>query len=206
MKVIAVNGSPKTAGNTYTAINAALEELEVNEIQTELLHIADSKITGCIDCGHCSETGECVFGDNQFKEWSDKLYKADGIIFASPVYYASMTGTMKSFLDCLFRQSQGRFRHKVGAAISISRRSGEITTFDQLNKYFLISEMIVAPSYYWNSAHGGLPGEVLEDKEGIATIKNMARNMSWILKMKEATKNNVIPPLPYERTFTNFIR
>lgn len=206
MKVVAVNGSPKKAGNTAIALTAALEELKLNGIDTELLHIGSAKISGCVACGACAKTGECVFGDAQFKEWSNKLYEADGIILGSPVYYASISGTMKCFLDRLFYQSRGKFRHKVGAAVAVARRSGEITTFDELNKYFLISEMLVAPSYYWNSVHGTAPGDVLQDEEGICTIKNMAKNMAWILKMKEATKDTIVPPAPYDRIQTNFIR
>lgn len=206
MKIIAVNGSPKKEGNTATALNIALEELNSHGIETELLHIGNEKITGCMGCGACKKTGRCAFADEKFQEWCNKLYEADGMILGSPVYYANLSGTMKCFLDRLFFSSQGRFRHKVGAALSVARRSGEICTFDALNKYFLISEMLVAPSYYWTSAHGGTPGQITEDKEGVTVIQNMARNMAWILKMKENTKDTLTPPTAVPREHTGFIR
>lgn len=206
MKVIAVNGSPHEKGNTYTALCIAKQELVANGIEVEILQLGNKEIKGCRGCGGCKKTGQCVFADEFFNEACAKLYDADGVIFGSPVYYASMNGTLKSFLDRCYYQSQGRMRHKVGAALAVSRRAGDMTTVDDLQKYFLISEMIIAPSYYWNVLHGATPGEVLEDKEGISVINNMARNMAWLLRMKEATKDNVPEPEQFPREFTNFIR
>lgn len=206
MKVVAVNGSPHEKGNTYTALCIAKQELEAQGIEVEVLQLGKLDFTGCRGCGGCFKTGECVFGDDVFKKSCAKLYEADGIILGSPVYYASMNGSLKCFLDRCFYQSQGRMRHKVAAAIAVSRRAGDMTTFDELLKYFLISEMVIAPSYYWNVIHGGKPGEVLQDKEGVSIIANMARNMSWLLKMKEATKDSVEVPEQYPREWTNFIR
>lgn len=206
MKVVAINGSPNEKGNTYYALNAALEELELEGFETEILQIGKEKIVGCTGCGACKNTNYCVFGDETFKKACKTISEADGILIGSPVYYAGIAGTLKSFLDRFFNANKGDMRHKVGAAIAVSRRGGDMTTFDTINKYFLISEMIVAPSYYWNVIHGAAKGEVLQDAEGISTIKNLARNMAWILKMKEATKDSITPPSQYPRERTNFIR
>lgn len=206
MKVIAVNGSPHEKGNTYTVLCVAKQELEACGIEVEILQLGNRIIPGCRGCGACKKTGQCVFADDFFNEACEKLYAADGVIFGSPVYYAGVNGTLKSFLDRCFYQSKGRMRHKVGAAVAVSRRAGDMTTVDDLQKYFLISEMLIAPSYYWNVVHGAIPGEVLQDKEGISTVCNMARNMAWMIKMKEATQDSVEAPAAYPREFTNFIR
>jgi multimeric flavodoxin WrbA len=206
MKVIAVNGSPHEKGNTYTALCIAKQELEAQGIEVEVLQLGKLEFAGCRGCGACSKTGQCVFADDVFNEMCAKFYEADGVILGSPVYYASMNGTLKCFLDRCFYQSKGRMRHKVAAAIAVSRRAGDMTTLDDLQKYFLISEMVIAPSYYWNVIHGAKPGEVLEDKEGVSVVANMARNMAWLLKMKEATKDTVEVPEKYPREWTNFIR
>lgn len=206
MKVIAVNGSPHEKGNTYTALCIAKQELEAQGIEVEVLQLGKLDFAGCRGCGACSKTGQCVFADDVFNECCAKLYEADGIILGSPVYYASMNGSLKCFLDRCFYQSKGRMRHKVAAAIAVSRRAGDMTTLDDLQKYFLISEMVIAPSYYWNVIHGAKPGEVLGDREGVSVVANMARNMAWLLKMKEATKDTVEVPEKYPREWTNFIR
>lgn len=206
MKVIAVNGSPHEKGNTYTALCIAKQELEAQGMEVEILQIGNREIAGCRGCQACMKTGQCVFADDWFATTCDKLYDADAVILGSPVYYASINGTLKCFLDRCFYQSRGRMRHKVAAAIAVSRRAGDMTTLDDLQKYFLITEMIIAPSYYWNVIHGAKPGEVLEDKEGVSVISNMARNMAWILKMKDATKELVEVPEKYPREWTNFIR
>lgn len=205
MKVIAINGSPKPKGNTYFALKTVCESLEQQQIETEILHIGNLDIKGCIGCGRCRD-GQCHYSDEVLREMVDKIHKADGILLGSPVYYASIAGTMKSFLDRLFYPNQGRMRLKVGASIAVPRRSGGVTTFDQLNNYFLISEMVVAPSYYWNVIHGGAHGEVLKDAEGMSGLKNLANNMAWLLKIKNYSKD--VYPLPdmAERSWTNFIR
>lgn len=206
MKVIAINGSPHEKGNTYTALCVAKQELEANGIEVEIVQLGNKEIMGCRGCGACKKTGQCAFADEFYNETCAKLYAADGVILGSPVYYAGVNGTLKSFLDRCFYQSKGRMRHKVAAALAVSRRGGDMTTVDDLQKYFLISEMIIAPSYYWNVLHGATPGQVLEDKEGISVIANMARNMAWLLKMKESTKDTIPAPEQYPREFTNFIR
>lgn len=206
MKVVAINGSPRQEGNTYLVLKEALAELNRCGIETEMIQLGSMKIDGCVACGACYKAGKCVFGDEDFEKVCNTIYQADGVLIGSPVYYAGIAGTLKSFLDRLYYSSNGKMRHKVGAAIAISRRGGDMTTFDALNKYFLISEMIVAPSYYWNIVHGAKPGEVYEDEEGMSVIKNLSRNMAWILKMKESTKDSVEVPEQYPRKYTNFIR
>lgn len=205
MKVIAINGSPKPKGNTYTALKLVCDELESQGIETEILHVGNMEIKGCIGCGRCKE-GHCVFSDENFRNIVDKVHAADGLLLGSPVYYASIAGTMKSFLDRLFFPNNGRMRLKVGASVAVLRRSGGVTTFDQLNNYFLISEMMIAPSYYWNVIHGGAPGEVMQDDEGVSVMKNLGNNMAWMLKVKEFSKDSLPVPEPIPREWTNFIR
>ncbi len=205
MKVIALNGSPKPKGNTWNTLRTVCDVLNKNDIETEILHVGNMEIRGCIACGRCKE-GYCVHSDEVLKEIVDKIYAADGLILGSPVYYAGISGTFKSFLDRLFYASHGKMRLKVGASIAIPRRSGGMTTFDQLNNFFLISEMLIAPSYYWNVIHGGRPGEVLEDTEGMAVLNNLGQNMTWMLQMREATRDTLPHPAPYPRAWMNFIR
>jgi multimeric flavodoxin WrbA len=180
-------------------------ELEKQNIETEIIHVGNMNLKGCISCNQCNE-GHCRFSDDKLREIVNKVHAADGLLLGSPVYYASIAGTMKCFLDRLFYPNRGRMRLKVGASIAVLRRSGGVTTFDQLNNYFLISEMMIAPSYYWNAIHGGTPGEVLKDEEGICVLNNLANNMAWMLHMKEYSKKVYPEPAPIERSFTNFIR
>ncbi len=205
MKVIALNGSPKPKGNTWHTLHTVCEALQREGIETELLHVGNMDIKGCIACGRCKD-GYCVHSDEKLKAIIDRIYAADALILGSPVYYAGIAGGFKSFLDRLFYASHGRLRLKVGASIAIPRRSGGMTTFNELNHYFLISEMLIVPSYYWNVIHGGAPGEVLSDKEGMSVLNNLAQNMAWMLKLKEATKESLPLPEPYPREWMNFIR
>lgn len=205
MKVIAINGSAKQKGNTYHALNIVCEELEKEGIATNIIHVGNMKLKDCIACNRCKD-GYCVHNDDILMNMIDEIYEADGLLLGSPVYYCGISGTLKNFLDRLFYAQDGRMRHKVSAAISIPRRSGGIPAFDQLNHYFLISEMLITPSNYWNVIHGGSPGEVLKDSEGVSVLKNLARNMSWMIKMKESTKNTIPAPDAYPRSWTNFIR
>ena len=206
MKVIAVNGSPKQEGNTFLALRMAAAELERQGIATEVLHIGHRDIRGCMACNACRKTGRCAYADEAVDEAAQKLYEADGILLGSPVYYAGINGTMKSFLDRVFYASNGRMRHKVGAGVAVVRRSGGMTAFNQLNEYFLISEMLIAPSFYWNVAHGGAPGEVQKDAEAASVLANLGRNMAWMLHMKQQTAQTLPPPTPVARAWMNFIR
>lgn len=205
MKVLAINGSPRLKGNTYHALKLACDELTAQGIETEILQIGGKAIHGCIACEQC-RNGVCALADDAFNEWCEKLYTADGVILGSPVYYSAIAGTMKCFLDRAFYCSRGRMKHKVGASVAVARRSGAMPTFEQLNNYFLISEMVIAPSYYWNAAHGGKPGELLQDVEAVSVIQTMARNMAWLLQMKEYSRDGVPRPEKVKRGWTNFIR
>lgn len=208
MKVIAINGSPKKAGNTYHALKSAVEEFESAGIECEIINVGGENIRGCIACGACgrNKNGKCII-DDKVNEIIPKMAEADGIIISSPVYYASIAGTMKCFLDRAFYVASangGLFRHKVGASVAVARRSGEVATFDHLNHYLTLSEMFVASSSYWNVAHGQTPGQVIMDEEGIQTIQIMAKNMIFLLKAIDSAKKEL--PIKEPKIWTNFIR
>jgi multimeric flavodoxin WrbA len=205
MRIVAINGSPKPKGNTYLALKTVCDELEKADIEVEIIHVGNMNINGCISCGRCKD-GHCVHSDDKMKEIVEKIYATDGLILGSPVYYSAIAGNLKCFLDRLFYASQGRLRLKIGASIAVLRRSGGVATFDQLNHYFLISEMLIAPSFYWNAIHGRTPGEIMEDAEGISVLQNLAQNMAWMLKIKDCTKDTLPVPPPVKREWTNFIR
>ena len=205
MKVLGINGSPSANGNTYLAINAFFDELHKSGIETELVHVGDGGIAGCIGCRGCEKTGECAVPDERFKALSGKLFAADGLFLAAPAYFGSMPGQMKAVLDRLFFQClrTGRVRHKVGASAAILRRSGAYTTIDDLNRFIFAGEMV---SVGRCMIHGNRPGEILQDTEGLSVLRTLARNMAWVLGMKEATKDTVTPPPHEQRPFINFIR
>ena len=205
MKVLLINGSPKKEGNTFIALREVQQALEAEGIETELIHVGHKPIHGCIACNRCKETGKCAF-DDVVNEVAAKFEKADGIVFGSPVYYASPSGTMLSFLDRLFYSSPFDKSMKVGAAVAVARRGGTSATFDVLNKYFTISNMPVAPSQYWNSVHGRMPGEALQDGEGLQTMRQLARNMAFLIKSIQLGKEKYGLPAHEERIATNFIR
>ena len=211
MKVIAINGSPKKAGNTFQALNMVGEELQSNGIEFEVLHVGHKMIHGCLACGKCAinKDEECTIKTDDLNQWIKQIKSADGILIGSPVYYSGIAGTMKCFLDRLFYVSGsngGFFRHKVGAAVVALRRTGGSATFDSLNHYLNYSEMILATANYWNVIHGRAPGEVNDDLEGKQIMRVLGKNMAWLLKMKEATIGTIEPPLPEKKVVTNFIR
>lgn len=208
MHVVAFNGSPKADGNTYHAIKMVTDELEKQDISTEIVHIGNKNIRGCIACGGCAKNlnEKCVIED-EVNDCIQKMKKADGIIIGSPVYYASIAGTMKCFLDRAFftcSANGGLLRHKIGASVVAVRRSGEVTTFDHLNHYFTISEMPIVSSNYWNVIHGRAPGEVLQDEEGTQIMRVLGKNMAWLLKCING--KNAQPPEREQKIYTNFIR
>ena len=173
MKVLIINGSPRLDGNTSYTLNE-MEKVFLEEgIEVEQFQIGSTDIRGCIACGKCHETGKCVF-DDVVNELAEKLTKSDGLVIASPVYYASANGSLISLLDRLFYSNRTDLTMKVGASIVIARRGGLSSTFDQLNKYFTISGMPIVSSCYWNSVHGRLKGEAAEDKEGLYVIRMLA--------------------------------
>lgn len=211
MKVLLVNGSPHKEGCTYTALCHVAEALKEENIDTEIFWIGNKMAGGCIACHKCAESGRCVFNDS-VNDFRAKAYEADGFVFGSPVHYASISGNMKSFMDRLFySEGQGNggkvFYMKPAAAVLSARRAGTTASFDQLNKYYTISQMPIVSSRYWNMVHGTCADEVLEDKEGLYTMRVLGRNMAYMLKCFEAGKKTGIE-LPKEEIpiFTNFVR
>lgn len=208
MKVIAINGSPRGEGNTYHALKLVLEQLEEHDIETEIVHVGNKIIRGCMACGGCAKNKDeqCVINDD-VNTIIQKMKSADGIIIGSPVYYASIAGTMKCFLDRAFYTATangGLFRHKVGASVVVARRSGEVATFDHLNHYFTVGEMFVTPSNYWNVIHGRTPGEVLQDEEGIQIMRVLGKNMAFLLNAVAQNQDSL--PAREEKIVTSFIR
>lgn len=208
MKVIAINGSPKAEGNTYHALKTVADELEKQGISTEILHVGNKNIRGCLACGACyqNKNEKCIIED-EVNEIIQKMKSADGIIIGSPVYYASIAGTMKCFLDRAFyvaNANGGLFRHKAGASVAIARRSGEVAAFDHLNHYFSIAEMFLASSNYWNVIHGRLPGEVIQDEEGVQIMRVLGKNMAFLIKAIAQNSNTL--PEQEAKIMTNFIR
>lgn len=209
MKVLLINGSPKPAGCTYTALSIAAEELNKNEIQTEIFQIGAKPIRGCIGCNACAKSGKgmCTFDDDTVNKAIALCKEADGIIVGSPVHYASASGAITSFMDRLFYAGGANLKYKPGAVVASCRRGGASATLDQLNKYFGISSMPVISSNYWNMVHGNTPEEVLKDEEGVQTMRVLAQNMAWILKAIEAGKNaGIFSPEPEAKIKTNYIR
>ena len=206
MKVLIINGSPKANGNTAYALNQMCEVFADMGIETETIHVGNQLIKGCQGCGACYKIGKCVI-DDVVNETAAKLEEADGMVIGSPVYYASPNGTLLSFLDRLF-YSTGKInkRMKVGASVVCARRGGTTASMDVLNKYFTISEMPVASSTYWNIIHGAKPCEAEQDAEGIRTVRNLAKNMGYMIKAFAAAKDTVELPEPEKKAFTNFIR
>ena len=211
MKVIAINGSPKKEGNTFHALRMVGNELENNGIEFEILHVGHKMIHGCMACGKCAinKDEQCSVKTDDVNQWIQIVKAADGIILGSPVYYAGIAGTMKCFLDRLFYVSGangGLLRQKVAAAVVSLRRTGGSSTFDALNHYLTYGEMILATSSYWNVIHGRTPGEVEQDVEGVQIMRVLGKSMAWILKMKEATKDIIQPPMREIKEAMHFIR
>ncbi len=211
MKVVAINGSPKKEGNTYHALKMVGAQLEESGIEFEIIHIGNKALRGCLACGNCgiNKDEKCTTTGDKLNEWIQSMKNADGIILASPVYYAGIAGTMKCFLDRAFYVSGsngGLFRHKVGAALVAVRRTGGSVTFDSLNHYLTYSEMILATSNYWNVIHGRTPGEAEQDSEGVQIMSVLGNNMAWLLKMREQTKDTLPAPAPVKKVATSFIR
>lgn len=208
MKVLLINGSPKANGCTYTALCEVSKELENEKIQTEIFHVGNKPIVGCIACGSCSRTnsGKCVFNDDSVNVALEKAKDADAFVFGSPVHYAGASGLITSFLDRFFYAGDG-FQYKPGAAIVSCRRGGATAAFEQLNKYFTISNMPIVSSQYWNMVHGNTPEEVKQDLEGMQTMRTLGKNMAWLLKSIQAGKEaGVTLPEKEPRAITNFIR
>ncbi|MBQ8634446.1 MAG: flavodoxin family protein [Lachnospiraceae bacterium] len=205
MKVLLVNGSPKAKGNTALALEEMVKVFEAEGIETEILHVGNKDIRGCVACGSCGKNGKCVF-DDVVNEAAEKFVECDGMVVASPVYYASANATLIAFLDRLFYSTHFDKTMKVGASVTVARRGGCSATFDELNKYFTISGMPVASSQYWNSVHGGAPGEAELDAEGMQTMRTLAGNMSFLMKSIALGKEQFGLPEKERHAWTNFIR
>ncbi len=211
MNVIAINGSPRTEGNTFHALTGVGKQLQEAGINFEILQIGNQAIRGCMACGACANNRDekCSITTDSVNDLIQLMKQADGLILASPVYFAGIAGTLKSFLDRAFMVSGcngGLFRQKVAAAVVAVRRTGGSSTFDSLNHYLTYSEMILATSNYWNITHGRAPGEALQDAEGVQIMEVLGRNMAWLLKMREQSKASLPGPEAVGKVFTSFIR
>lgn len=204
MKVLMINGSPRANGNTVIALNEMENIFKENGIEVETLNIGNKVIRGCVACGTCYKSGQCVF-DDVVNETAPKFEEADGLVIASPVYYASANATLIAFLDRLFYSTKFDKRMKVGASVVVARRGGLSSTFDELNKYFTISGMPVASSQYWNDVHGRKVGEAKEDGEGLQTMRVLARNMTFLMKSIALGKEKYGLPESEQPIYTNFI-
>ena len=206
MKVLLINGSPHKEGCTFTALNEVAKILEKNGIATEILYLGVKPIAGCTACGKCSQLGKC-FIDDKVNEILDRCDEFDGVVIGSPVYYAGPSGQIRAFLDRLFYAGGRRFAGKPGAAVVSCRRGGATAAFDQLNKYFTISSMPIVSSQYWNQVHGAYAEQVLQDEEGMQTMRTLGNNMAWLLKCIQLGKENGITlPEREPPVWTNFVR
>ena len=200
-----INGSPRANGNTNVALEEMAKTFAQEGIETEILHIGNQAIRGCIACGSCAKTGKCVF-DDAVNEAAEKFKECDGLVVGSPVYYASANATLIAFLDRLFYSSHFDKTMKVGAAVVAARRGGLSATFDELNKYFTITGMPVASGQYWNSIHGAAAGEAEQDMEGLQIMRTLAKNMAFLMKSIALGKEQYGLPEKEAPCKTNFIR
>lgn len=205
MKVLLINGSPRVGGNTSIALGEMEKIFQQEGIQVETVQVGNKAIRGCLACLSCMEKGKCVF-DDLVNETAPKFAEADGLVIASPVYYASANGTLISFIDRLFYSTPFDKTMKVGAAVAVARRGGVSATYDELNKYFAISGMPIATGQYWNAVYGREKGEAAQDEEGMQTMRTLARNMVFLMKSIALGKEQYGVPQrePFQRT--NFIR
>ena len=205
MKVLMINGSPKADGNTAAALREMEKVFAAEGVETEIVHVGNQAVRGCIGCGGCAESGRCVF-DDIVNETAPKFEACDGLVVGSPVYYAAANATLTAFLTRLFYSTHFEKRMKVGAAVVAARRGGLSAAFDELNKFFTISGMPVASSQYWNSVHGRTPGEALRDEEGLQTMRTLARNMVFLMRSIALGKEKYGLPEREAPRRTSFIR
>ena len=206
MKVLLINGSPKAKGNTSIALNEMIKVFEAEGVETNLVHVGNKVVRGCVACQKCFELGQCVFKD-VVNEVAPIFMEADGLVVGAPVYYGSPNGTILSFLDRLFYSTFTKDKTmKVGAGVVICRRGGASAAFDVLNKYFAMNNMAIAGSQYWNMAYGLEPGEAVQDAEGLQTMRTLARNMTFLMKSIALGKEQFGLPEKEQWTPTHFIR
>lgn len=208
MKVLMFNGSARPHGCTFTALSEIGRQLEKEGIDSQIIQIGGQPIRDCIGCKACSKLdGQCVFNDDPINEWILLAREADGFIFGTPVYYAHPSGRLLSVLDRMFYAGSSAFRHKPGAAVASARRAGTTASLDAVNKYFAFAQMPMVPSNYWNMVHGNTPEEVLQDLEGLQTMRNLARNLAWMLRLiRLGRENGLVAPEAETDQRTNFIR
>ena len=205
MKVLLLNGSPRQNGCTQRALKEVEIQLNAQGIDTEYIQVGDKAIRGCMACGVCKKTGKCVI-DDAVNDFVEKAEHCDGFVFGSPVYYASASGALVSFMDRVFYSGGKKLSYKPAAAVVSCRRAGASTTFDVINKYFTINNMLVVGSNYWNEVHGNKAEEVLQDEEGLQTMRILGNNMAWTLKCIALGKEAGIEPVRERKIMTNFIR
>lgn len=203
-KILLLNGSPHANGCTAAALQEMIDTFAKEGVETELIHVGNKAVRGCVSCGFCEQNGRCVFNDDLVNEVAPKFEEADGLVVGSPVYYGSPNGTILSFMDRLFYSTSFSKHMKVGAAVVSCRRGGNTASFDVLNKYFTISGMPVASSTYWNQVHGFTAEDVKKDLEGLQTMRNLARNMAFLVKVIEQGKNSIGLPEVERGSFTSF--
>ncbi len=211
MRVVAFNGSPRKEGNTYHALKLVCEQLENEGVETEIIHLGNKGIQGCLACGKCRENKDekCIIKKDDVNLWIQKMKEADGMLFGSPVHFAALGANIKAFLDRAFYVSGSNgnlFRHKVGASVAAVRRSGGLPTFNEMNNFLNYSEMFIPTANYWNVIHGAAPGEVLKDEEGVQIMRVLGKNMAYLLKLIDAGKSSVQAPEQEKKIYTNFIR
>ena len=205
MKVLIINGSPRIDGNTTLAVNELVKTFKHEGVDTEVIQVGGKDIRGCIACLSCAKMGKCIF-DDIVNEVASKLKEADGMIVASPVYYAQANSTLVSLLTRTFYSSKFDKSMKVGASVAVARRGGCSSTFDELNKFFTISGMPVVSSQYWNSLHGRDKGQAVEDEEGLQTLRVLARNMTFLMRSIALGKEKFGLPEKETRIYTNFVK
>ena len=203
MKVLLINGSPHANGCTAAALKEMISVFKAEGVETELIHVGNKDIRGCIACRSCMKNGKCVF-DDMVNEVAPKFETADGLVIGSPVYYASPNGTILSFVDRLFYSTRFSKHMKVGAAVVSARRGGNTASFDVLNKYFSISGMPIATATYWNQVHGFTAEDVQKDAEGLQTMRNLARNMTFLMKAIADGQEKYGLPEVEHGSFTSF--
>lgn len=205
MKVLILNGSPNPKGNTALALGEMEKVFALEGIETEILHVGNKDIRGCIACRQCKKMGKCVF-DDLVNETAAKFEACDGLVVGSPVYYASANATLVAYLTRLFYSTSFDKTMKVGAAVAVARRGGLTATYDELNKFFAISGMPIASGQYWNGVHGANPGEAAQDAEGMQMMRTLAHNMAFLMKSIALGKEQYGIPVkePFQRM--NFIR
>ncbi len=206
MKVLLVNGSQREKGCTYTALSEVAKALQANGVETEIFQLQGKNIEGCRGCWGCKTAKKCVFDEGVVNEFVEKAANFDGFVFGSPVYYASASGSLISFMDKVFYSGGRNLVYKPAAAVVSCRRAGASTTFDVINKYFTINNMPVVAANYWNEIHGNKAEEALQDEEGLQTMRILGNNMAWLLKCIELGKAQGIEPAREKKIMTNFIR